>query len=1343
MEKGSIDISGLRVNNAKTSDKVLIARKTGNAYKWRVLDFDKIAADVAYSISRQEIYVETNLTLDDVCQNGSTTSRSITTGGLTSNGRILGKAELSISNYASIGGYIEMGDYTASDHFALTTDFSGTGWKGTYAGDFNIRNLVVREAARFRELIIDQLSIIAGSDLLSVARGKIDTVDSGANTITLEDPNDRNTTRFVANDFFWVKAIDIDNNVFKDLKGQITNVSGVTLTLDTTVVGGTHEGGTTDISSLAQGDVIVQRGHPTDSTRQNLIYRTVSDSDAPVEKHFTGIDSLAAFDNQDNLKSVYGNLENLNSTVFGDLSGKYGLYSKDVYLKGKLAVTEPNDTSVRVEVDPSKNSPSTGTVLDSGTLSTSTTSDTTEELNPSFASGQPEAYNNFAVKVTITGYSMTPRYNAKVYIEAYSDSAASWQTLEDALLWIGSKGGDFTGYTVAFIDSDYSDFRIKIVHKYGNTSGTVTFDWQIYEGTVLMNDNGIYIRTSEWTYEKIGTGESSVGYVDEGAGGDEAVEWDDIENNPFNTNSVTLGDGTASDISFIFNDGTNRIFKWDDTNGRFDLNNAINIQGNIKSSGVLQVDGTDTSYIFDKLAIGHSNIVTERLEIAGNTLITRLESELTDNSVLNSPDLILRGFYDDDATAGSITPASIEWRFRSISYYNSSDGDQELQILNDGFTTMLSIMGNGNANFVNGTLSEQGSRVYSPNNPMGFLDIPETPSSWSFDKFLKTDPASGIVIFTDVNLGDLNNVSTASPGADQLLQHNGTNWVNIDQNSLPFDNYQQWYLFIDGTQQATIGSGGKVELLSGTNISFSWNDTGNKLTVDATDTDTRANISNGVTLVTSNVTDINFDTNIAATDDGDGSVTVTVPNDLTVLSSHQISELSDFDSGAPTSGDIVEYDGSQYTHTAKGVIPLSSFQDDLEYDNYGQWYLWVDGVNQATIGGSGKAEFIGGTNISLSFNATGNKTTINVSSSDITDLSGHSVTELSNITDAGSGSIITSAERNNLHTHSNKSVLDGILSSDVTDWNSAHDHSVTGGNPHGTTISELNSLFSAGVIQIVSATYPTSGTGLELAYSSANAAGVVRAYDEDTSSYMGLDLEGSPIELKGGNVNVTDGTLSEQGDRVYSANNVPNLDTITTSGSVSNNNMFIKRDNGARFTVQSNNGNSSDDYPAELYLKEDEQYDHGFLLRYHGSSNYAVISTVDSGTEKVHIWMDRTNQNTEFRGNITADGEVTAYSSSDLRLKTDIHNFSAVNMIDRLNPIQHRWNKKAKELNSNKTDDMHYGLLAQEVEQIMPELVKEMYGGKYLGLDYEQLIPVLIQGMKEQQREIEQLKKRA
>jgi len=50
---------------------------------------------------------------------------------------------------------------------------------------------------------------------------------------------------------------------------------------------------------------------------------------------------------------------------------------------------------------------------------------------------------------------------------------------------------------------------------------------------------------------------------------------------------------------------------------------------------------------------------------------------------------------------------------------------------------------------------------------------------------------------------------------------------------------------------------------------------------------------------------------------------------------------------------------------------------------------------------------------------------------------------------------------------------------------------------------------------------------------------------------------------------------------------------------------------------------------------------------------------------------------------------------------------------------------------------LQYGLIAQEVEKVFPEMVKTISADGYKGLDYPKLIPVLVEAIKEQQTQIE------
>jgi len=92
--------------------------------------------------------------------------------------------------------------------------------------------------------------------------------------------------------------------------------------------------------------------------------------------------------------------------------------------------------------------------------------------------------------------------------------------------------------------------------------------------------------------------------------------------------------------------------------------------------------------------------------------------------------------------------------------------------------------------------------------------------------------------------------------------------------------------------------------------------------------------------------------------------------------------------------------------------------------------------------------------------------------------------------------------------------------------------------------------------------------------------------------------------------------------------------------------------------------------------------------------------------------------------------------TSDIRLKTNI---SALNYglesIMKLNPISFNWKDEPG-------GSKHLGLVAQEVIGIIDEAVDTGTDpDKILGINYSQLVPVLIKGMQEQQQQIESQKK--
>lgn len=78
-----------------------------------------------------------------------------------------------------------------------------------------------------------------------------------------------------------------------------------------------------------------------------------------------------------------------------------------------------------------------------------------------------------------------------------------------------------------------------------------------------------------------------------------------------------------------------------------------------------------------------------------------------------------------------------------------------------------------------------------------------------------------------------------------------------------------------------------------------------------------------------------------------------------------------------------------------------------------------------------------------------------------------------------------------------------------------------------------------------------------------------------------------------------------------------------------------------------------------------------------------------------------------------------------------------LNKLSNINGKYYEWNDNMKDL-TGKTG-FEYGVIAQELQKEFPEMVNVEESG-YLSVDYKQLIPVLIEAVKELKMEIDILK---
>jgi hypothetical protein len=105
--------------------------------------------------------------------------------------------------------------------------------------------------------------------------------------------------------------------------------------------------------------------------------------------------------------------------------------------------------------------------------------------------------------------------------------------------------------------------------------------------------------------------------------------------------------------------------------------------------------------------------------------------------------------------------------------------------------------------------------------------------------------------------------------------------------------------------------------------------------------------------------------------------------------------------------------------------------------------------------------------------------------------------------------------------------------------------------------------------------------------------------------------------------------------------------------------------------------------------------------------------------------------NPTFTGTVTAP---TFNTTSDIRLKDNIRTFeSAMDVVSQLRGVRFAWKETGVET---------VGLIAQEVEKVLPELIGTNADTGLKSVSYANMVAVLIEAVKELKAEIEELKKR-
>ena len=137
------------------------------------------------------------------------------------------------------------------------------------------------------------------------------------------------------------------------------------------------------------------------------------------------------------------------------------------------------------------------------------------------------------------------------------------------------------------------------------------------------------------------------------------------------------------------------------------------------------------------------------------------------------------------------------------------------------------------------------------------------------------------------------------------------------------------------------------------------------------------------------------------------------------------------------------------------------------------------------------------------------------------------------------------------------------------------------------------------------------------------------------------------------------------------------------------------------------------------------------------TSNNLYIANSDTITPLIYGEFD--TPMVEINGDFYVTGNT--YMTSDARLKKDINSIdSSLEKIMSLRGVSFKWNGQ-KSTDTNLSERSHYGVIAQEVQKTLPDVVMKDRNGE-MNVAYMELIPVLIEAVKEQQQIINALSKK-
>jgi len=288
-------------------------------------------------------------------------------------------------------------------------------------------------------------------------------------------------------------------------------------------------------------------------------------------------------------------------------------------------------------------------------------------------------------------------------------------------------------------------------------------------------------------------------------------------------------------------------------------------------------------------------------------------------------------------------------------------------------------------------------------------------------------------------------------------------------------------------------------------------------------------------------------------------------------------------------------------------------------------------------------------------------------------------------------------------------------------------------------------VFVSGVYQAPS-TYSLIGTAITFGSAPASGVGNITVLHLGNGSTTQVTSDGSVtlLKLSGDTYGYINTAFTAANTPSYTANSGASYanSAFTTANTAANNTTIASSYANSAFSVANNAVTSTNGTIAWATANSAASYANGSFTK----ANNALTAASNTATSVQLGSLGIGTAASGTTGEIRATNEVTAYYSSDARLKENIQTIeNALDKLRQLNGVMFDWTDEV--IMQRGGEDGYFvrkhdtGLIAQQVEEVLPEVVADRQDG-YKAIKYEKMAGLIIQGINELSGEVKTIKER-